>query len=370
MGTQFLDPAGAPAQGRRPVEDRVVLCLLLAGGPVFWVIWALEWRAGMLTPWDFWLLPALALGVHAAGGLLLWRPAWRLPVHWACVIALNGYVVGTLQSVMRWGAPELQWFQFGTLLHWVPMAYGFALLALPTVPALLVCGLTLLGLFGPLLWWSTAGPLPPWAGQMPTYLLVVAQAHLLYLVLFAAVVVLRSQQRRAREDADALHRLATTDMLTGLRNRRAMQQVLVEDIAASRRHERPLVLALIDVDHFKAINDRLGHDAGDAVLRQVALLMRAELREVDRLGRWGGEEFLLCAPDTGLGAAHALAERLRRAVSGHDFGQGVPVTVSIGLAPLLADDSPERLLQRADRALYRAKGQGRNRVEAQAVGLV
>ena len=130
------------------------------------------------------------------------------------------------------------------------------------------------------------------------------------------------------------------------------------------------MLALIDVDLFKAINDRLGHDAGDAVLRQVALLMRAELREVDQLGRWGGEEFLLCAPDTSLAAAQPLAERLRRAVARHDFGQGVPVTVSIGLAPLLADDTPERLLQRADRALYRAKAQGRNRVEAQAVGLV
>ena len=207
----------------RPVEDRVVLCLLLAGGPVLWLIWALEWRAGMLTPWDFWLLPALALGVHAAAGLLLWRPAWRLPVHWGCVLCINGYVVGTLQAVMRWGAPELQWFQFGTLLHWVPLTYGLALLALPTVPALMVCALTFGGLFGPLLWWAATGPVPAWATELPTYLMVVAQAHGLYLVLFTAVLVLRSHQRQARQDADALHQLATTDMLTGLRNRRAMQ---------------------------------------------------------------------------------------------------------------------------------------------------
>ena len=317
----------------RAAEDLVVMSLLLAGGPIFGAIWVLEWRAGMLTPWDLWLLPALAIGVVAAGLLLLWRPAWRLPVHWVCVLALNGYLVGTLQSVMRWGDPHLQWFQFGTLLHWVPMAYGFCLLALPTLPALVICGLTFLGLFGPLLAWAAAGPVPPWATEMPTYLLVVAQAHLLYLVLFTSVLVLRTQQRRTQQDADALHRLATTDMLTGLHNRRAMQQSLAEALAIGQRYARPVVAALIDVDRFKAINDALGHDAGDAVLRQVALLMRAELRGADQLGRWGGEEFLLCAPDTGLTAAHALAERLRLAVAQHDFGLGVPVTVSIGLAP-------------------------------------
>jgi len=369
MLSQFKPSQFSVGPSGRAAEDFVLMSLLLAAGPVLGAIWVLEWRAGMMTAWDFWLLPALAIGVVVAGLLLLWRPAWRLPVYWACVLALNSYVVGTLQAVMRWGDPQLQWFQFGTLLHWVPMAYGFALLALPTVPALVVCGLTFLGLFGPLLAWAQAGPVPPWATEMPTYLLVVAQAHLLYLVLFTAVVLLRTQQRRTQQDADALHRLATTDMLTGLHNRRAMQQSLAEAMATGRRYGHPVVVALIDVDRFKAINDALGHDAGDAVLRQVALLMRAELREADQLGRWGGEEFLLCAPDTGLTAAHPLAERLRLAVAQHDFGQGVPVTVSIGLAPMLEGDTVEALLQRADRALYRAKGHGRNRIEAHAVGL-
>lgn len=171
------------------------------------------------------------------------------------------------------------------------------------------------------------------------------------------------QLRRGR----TLHTLAMTDPLTGAANRRSLERFAALAIADSRSPPRPLSVVAIDVDHFKRINDRHGHAAGDAVLRTVATACRAELRQADLLGRTGGEEFVAVLPGIGLHAARGIAERLRVALLHLDFGgdaPGLSITASLGVAELRPDDSDFRtLLQRADRALYRAKRRGRNRIE-------
>jgi diguanylate cyclase (GGDEF)-like protein len=214
-----------------------------------------------------------------------------------------------------------------------------------------------------------AGRAPPWASSFGAFLAVIAMAHGMYVLLLLAVVRLRAGQARAEESARLLHLVATTDTLTGLPNRRALNAALQSGIASARQSGQPLAVALIDIDHFKAINDTHGHAAGDDVLRQIGQVMQAELRRTDGVGRWGGEEFLLCLPGTSISAAADLAERLRLAVQLHEFPHGQPVTVSIGLAQLLGEDDLGQLLQRTDRALYRAKAQGRNRTEIQTIGV-
>ncbi len=159
-----------------------------------------------------------------------------------------------------------------------------------------------------------------------------------------------------------------TDPLTGLYNRRYLEARLAEEVARARRHPMPLACMFLDVDHFKAVNDRHGHAAGDAVLRCLAERMTELLRASDVAVRYGGEEFALLLPQTAVAEAAVLAERLRAHLAARPVevaGVDVPVevTVSIGVAELAADEDGTGLLDGADRALYRAKAGGRNRVE-------
>ena len=161
-----------------------------------------------------------------------------------------------------------------------------------------------------------------------------------------------------------LEALIFEDPLTGLSNRRFILTQLGGHVSAARRHGRPLSVAMLDIDHFKAVNDRHGHAAGDHVLAEVTHALRERLRAEDQLGRLGGEEFLALLPDAGDAAAGAAAEKLRAeveqrrvAIEGHELG----VTVSVGWATW-EGESPDELLRRADGALYEAKRHGRNRV--------
>lgn len=163
-----------------------------------------------------------------------------------------------------------------------------------------------------------------------------------------------------------LDRMARTDALTGVQNRRSF----VEAMAGRLRKDKPTSLLMIDVDRFKQLNDRWGHPVGDVVLREVARVLSTGLRHGDILARYGGEEFAVILDDTPPEPAMEVAQRLREAVAGHDFaaatGTGMgPVTVSLGVASYPNDaDDPQALITRADRALYEAKGAGRNCVRA------
>ena len=169
---------------------------------------------------------------------------------------------------------------------------------------------------------------------------------------------------RLRESKQAIERLASRDALTGTWNRGHIDALLAGELQRKARGAADFCLCLVDVDHFKSINDRYGHLAGDAVLRDVARAMQAELRSIDQLGRFGGEEFLIVLPATTLDAARACADRLLRAVAGVAVCGASPdrVTISIGIAQCTAEETSDSLLSRADAALYRAKHEGRNRI--------
>jgi two-component system cell cycle response regulator len=158
-----------------------------------------------------------------------------------------------------------------------------------------------------------------------------------------------------------LEALLREDALTGLSNRRAILTQLAGMVSGARRHGHPLSIAIVDLDHFKRINDRFGHPTGDDVLVASVTAMRAHLRAEDQLGRLGGEEFLVLLPDTAGDAAIAVAEKLRMEVAAAPAP--VSVTVSVGVATW-GDEDPAELLRRADEALYAAKDAGRDRVLA------
>jgi diguanylate cyclase (GGDEF)-like protein len=163
-----------------------------------------------------------------------------------------------------------------------------------------------------------------------------------------------------------LLRLASQDSLTGLPNRRRTAEFATQALEAAARTETPLTLAIIDLDHFKLINDRCGHATGDHVLKEFARMGRELLRETDVLGRWGGEEFLLVMPDSSLEMALATLDRLRTMMFGIQLpasGAGLRVSLSAGLATSFKHGgSLDELIMRADTALYVAKNEGRDMV--------
>lgn len=174
------------------------------------------------------------------------------------------------------------------------------------------------------------------------------------------------EEIKERERIEAvLQQTARTDYLTQLPNRRAMIQILDKEAARFQRAQHPFSLVLLDIDHFKSINDSFGHDGGDEILVRIAQHMRSWMREKDVLARWGGEEFLILLSDTDVGRATEQAERLRTAIESQTFGiqQGeTRITASLGVAGYLGDQGIDSCIKDADIALYRAKSSGRNRV--------
>jgi two-component system cell cycle response regulator len=175
-----------------------------------------------------------------------------------------------------------------------------------------------------------------------------------------------------RDQRDLFARQSRIDPLTDLANRRHFAEVLSAATRQARTDDKPLSLLLLDIDHFKAINDAHGHDAGDDVLREFALRLKKSIRGIDLACRYGGEEFVIVMPETDMAVATVVAERLRRRIASERFSiqQGasaIEVTISVGIATLdAAGDTAANIIKRADQALYRAKRDGRNRVVADA----
>ncbi|MBW8900617.1 MAG: diguanylate cyclase [Massilia sp.] len=185
----------------------------------------------------------------------------------------------------------------------------------------------------------------------------------------ALEALVRERTRELAESHERMRELAFTDSLTGAMSRRAILSAAERELAQQRRHGGALTLALLDLDHFKSVNDTYGHPAGDALLRGLVTRLRTQIRDSDCIGRYGGEEFLLVLPDLSVDEPGGVerVDSWRQAVAGHpfDIGGATPlgVTCSIGVASISADETLESLIGRVDAALYRAKAAGRNRVE-------
>ncbi len=180
-----------------------------------------------------------------------------------------------------------------------------------------------------------------------------------------------SELETLRENLALEQRMADLDALTGLPNRHAYERRLEQEMERCRQGDGPLSLLVGDVDNFKAINDRFGHQTGDRVLRSVAGILQANIRQSDLLARYGGEEFVVILPGADPSLARQLADRLRVALSEQPFHaskERIPITISFGVATWRKSDTAETLFGRGDQAMYRAKRSGRNRVMVESAG--
>jgi diguanylate cyclase (GGDEF)-like protein len=263
----------------------------------------------------------------------------------------------------------------GASLMIILVVVVFCTFSLRTRATLLLCGVAVIELAVTMVWMVSTDPARYPARIEAAHLCVAVASMLAVSLLTGQMHKLRERLQRQKEELVAavgtIRTLATMDELTSLANRRHMNEVLG---AVERRSDQaggPVCVALLDIDFFKAINDRYGHAGGDAVLRTFAAVARGELRANDLLARWGGEEFLLLLPDTGLAEATRVVGRMRERVAAmriSEIDRALAITFSAGVVQRCDDEPFTDAISRADRAMYIAKSSGRDRVVPVGIG--
>jgi diguanylate cyclase (GGDEF)-like protein len=288
----------------------------------------------------------------------------RFEDHYLTVYQVGGHVA--IQLCFLLAAPEIG-FAF---LSVVFLIFGFGALRMTSRQAIIAWTLTMIGLVPIFLFTSTPIGLPiatpaERVAAMLSYVLTIGQCAFVGLYGSTMRKMLYDRSFELKAANKRIEELAELDELTGASNRRSIMRVLEEEIARADRSGSPCSIALIDLDWFKRINDAYGHPTGDEVLRTFSITMFANIRSVDRFGRYGGEEFLLVLPDMDTNSAAGALDRLRAIVADLEwsaFSPGMNVTMSAGVATLKPNETSDTFLARADRALYAAKAQGRNRI--------
>jgi diguanylate cyclase (GGDEF)-like protein len=355
-GLLEADPQGFdPERGER-LRQRTVLLGAALGGVLALAVPLFDAGEPAFDPVGRYAIPALGVALFGLA-VLAWRRYHRI-AEWWIVVAAGALLLARLHEVLREPVSDLERVLHGfELMAWLPCFYLFtfllfekraalwASLTVLVASALISRDAALAGAYG--------------VGTPKLY-----ASHLLCIACVYALARLKERYVETHRLAVALRSFAETDFLTGVANRRALTQALEREIARCERRDASLGVILLDVDHFKDVNDRLGHEEGDRALRRVAFLMDVSRRRTDLFGRWGGEEFLLVAPDLDLAGATAAAERLRGIIEDSSRDSRSPLTASFGVAEYVPGDTVAALVKRADHALRQAKQAGRNRVEA------
>lgn len=352
---------------RRLNQRRHMLIIQAAGyavGDIFIWIYASAGAVSIVVPLTFFLC---GMGLTAFFAVLSeMRISDRFHDHFLTSSQAAANI--TMQLAFLLAAPEIG-FLFLTVVF---VIFGFAALRMTSREATILWGLTAFGVAAIFFFLETPITLPIGttaeriAGACSFILTVGEFTYIGFFglsirkTLHERTVELKVANRRIEE-------LARLDELTGVLNRRCIMQCLNEEMARAGRSNIPCSVAIIDLDYFKRVNDQFGHPAGDEALRTFAITVFANIRAIDRLGRYGGEEFLLVMPDTTIDQAVRTLDRLRLIIAGLDWAaisENMLLTMSAGVCAVRQDASAGDILARADGALYRAKDAGRNRVVA------
>ncbi len=337
------------------------LIMLPMGAIACLLAWAMELTAERTVEFDLYFLPLFALALCISAVLVWLKPAVLPWMERSGFVALSTYLLITLEHQLSGFLPL--YGHFNEFTYWFFIAFLIAFIGWKPRNALYLCG----GLYAIMLLLLVVN-LPPLL-QLEGHrfwltINYVAQFYLACLIYIAVHFALA----QLRPQLSAMQRLALTDPLTGVANRRRGEELLSLEIARASRHGHPLSVILFDLDHFKRVNDVNGHAVGDALLRSVTRIVSEQLRVTDQLARWGGEEFLVIAPELGDFRAVQVAERMRAHIARLRIpgNQETHPTASFGVAFYRPGDTPHSFVQRADEALYAAKDGGRDRVEQEA----
>ena len=346
------------------LKYRGYMALLIIGAITALSSWALAQPAGAANAFDNNVDPLLAaFCILMAGVLLVFKQRALRYVEVVGYVTLAGYFLANVSYIIYIGYERIEVIvDLAEFSPWIPLVYVLAYLTFGARRGLIAASLFYLPLLGISLPYVMRNAL---TGENLQEAYAFAQIYLSSIIIVILLFIsayFTEAYFRVRVSNEAARRLANTDFLTGTSNRRHLYEVLEKEVEWASRSGKPLALIMFDLDHFKQINDTYGHDTGDELLKSVASLVGQNLRKSDWFGRWGGEEFLILAPETTLEKAQSLADRSKLAIETESFKVDV-LTASFGVVTYRPGETAKTLLKRADKALYRAKENGRNRVE-------
>jgi diguanylate cyclase len=347
------------AQRRQMLAVQVVSCSLIT---LVLLVYHYAGTIPILVPSAYFLSGIALIGFFVA--LSETRVNDRFEDHYLTIFQVSGHVA--LQLGFLLAAPEIGYVFLSVLF----LIFEFGALRMTSRQATIVWTLTTMGLAPIFLLTSSPIGMPVATSierlaAMLCYVLMIGQCAFLGLYGSSLRKMLYNRSFELKAANKRIEELAELDELTGSFNRRCIMRMLDDEIARTHRIKAPCSIALIDLDWFKRVNDAYGHPTGDEVLRTFAITVFANIRNIDRFGRYGGEEFLLLLPETQNDAAARILDRLRTIIADLDwsaFSPGMQVTISAGVATLRADETADTFLARADSALYTAKARGRNRI--------
>jgi diguanylate cyclase len=361
----FVDRLAPAVLKRRAGQRRQMLGVQAASCSLITLVLLVYWYAGTVSiviPMAYFLSGLAIIGSFVV--LSETHVNDRFEDHYLTIFQVSSHVA--LQLGFLLAAPEIGYAFLSVLF----LIFEFGALRMTSRQATIVWTLTVMGLTPIFLLTSTPIGMPVATSierlaAMLCYVLTIGQCAFVGLYGSSLRKMLYNRSFELKAANKRIEELAELDELTGSFNRRCIMRMLDDEIARAHRIKAPCSVALIDLDWFKRVNDAYGHPTGDEVLRTFAITVFANIRNIDKFGRYGGEEFLLLLPDTPNDAAARILDRLRAIIADLDwsaFSLGLRVTISAGVATLRADESPDTFLARADSALYTAKARGRNRI--------
>jgi diguanylate cyclase len=339
---------------------RLLKLLLLSGSGAIAFMWRIESWADHISIIDHVAYPLMILIFLVSAGILFLRPNLLERVERLTFATLAIYIVAHAQPGTH---TNMQSYEFASLAQWFPLVYTAAFFFLNTRQAILVSALVYMSIMFPYSVDLMLDNSALWTSDRGLLMLNVFCSHPVYIVTLSGIATLKTRILQAGAHADVLREAASIDYLTGVANRRTITHLLQSALDRAQEVGSVVSVILLDIDHFKLINDTFGHDIGDKVLIQLPNILQEHLRPSDTLGRWGGEEFVIVTNETNTAEAAQMSERLRKLLASHEFEQVGRCTASFGVTTSVLDDTPESLMKRADQALYLAKQAGRNCVE-------
>lgn len=347
----------------QPFQLRVLKILLSIGTTAVLLIWIFESFTDRLITFDAIAYPIMVVMFSCCLVTIQLRPRLVTPVGQLAFYVLAGYITIHVQRMIFEEQSDQVYYDVATIPQWFPLVYTSAFVFFETRRAVKTSIVMYVSILISISYKLMTGPSSFAANNNDPILINMLMAHPVYISTLVGIAWLKTQFVAARNDADIMTQVANIDYLTGVLNRRASSKELQMRMQQIYAASPCLAVLLIDIDHFKRINDTFGHDVGDEILIAVASNLREQLRVPDMLGRWGGEEFIVIAQVTKPADAAELAERLCVAIANRTMIDSLSVTVSIGVTTRQGNETPETLVKQADDALYQAKRLGRNRVE-------
>lgn len=359
LGSQLRELFEVKYDSLAHLKTYVLRIVLLSGVVGISLIWLNESFFHVLRPMDFVAYPIFASVFLILAGLLSWRRRYYQIVIVLTFLIFIIYIVMYAFYTIQIEQKQARIYSVSTYLQLISLMYITAFVFFIRMRSLILTFAGLISLSTMMIFYAVLNMPNANDALSKSFLINNFVFHALQVAILLVSSRITEQFTKVEAQTEVLKQMASVDYLTGTANRRHIENIIAHSFSSS---PDDLAIVMLDIDHFKQINDTHGHDVGDQALICVSRRLREHMRSSDTLGRWGGEEFVVVAPNTDLEQAARLAERLRLVLL-ENSSQEFALTASFGVAVYRHDDTPDSLVKRADQALYRAKDRGRNCVE-------